>query len=331
MRPAIFITSVLTLSLLAGCAANTDSEGAVGDDAAENALTSRPDIDLKSTSDTSSVQAKLFNLMSTFKGDADLGISSGIDSPALFMKGGKEKSVSNRSVECHTSNLVHATVGKGVTTTTSFECTLSGFDKTRAGGALPSVVLGQGEKPLAGKLFALMAKGEQKGNLGVKRTSPVTQPSCCDMPVTTSFEVSDAHGTLACSQKTGGFVSIESAECTYTVKASDEVLVQKGTLFHSAGPGGETTGITAALEDGSQVELVVSAAQRKLVVDGRVARITGTATTLSGVETHNRPAINVSNLLVCPAANTPLDLMPPVSDDTLWIAHNCPDLGVITE
>ena len=55
------------------------------------------------------------------------------------------------------------------------------------------------------------------------------------------------------------------------------------------------------------------------------------AATLSGVETHNRPAIEVHKLVVCPAANTSLNCQPPVSadlsavcgSDRSWVQAKC--------
>jgi hypothetical protein len=47
------------------------------------------------------------------------------------------------------------------------------------------------------------------------------------------------------------------------------------------------------------------------------------------VETHDRPAIKVTNLLVCPAPHSTFDMMPPLTDNAAWMGTNCPDLDVI--
>ena len=217
MRTAILVSSLFALSALAGCTASTQTDDAA-QATGEDALISRPAIELTGSSDPASVQGKLFKLLSTFKDDADLEISSGIDSPAFFMKGAKEPKVSVRSLVCSESHLIHATVGVGVSNTSIHECTLDGFDRNRAGGSLPAVVLGQGEEPLAGKLFTLLSKGEKKGGLGVKRTSSTAPTPCCDMISTTSFEISDAAATLSCSLHSGGIAGISRAECTFARK-----------------------------------------------------------------------------------------------------------------
>ena len=55
---------------------------------------------------------------------------------------------------------------------------------------------------------------------------------------------------------------------------------------------------------------MLSDAQRNQFVDGRFARVTGSRTTLSGVETQNRAAISVFDMLTCPASGTTLDCVP---------------------
>jgi len=108
---------------------------------------------------------------------------------------------------------------------------------------------------------------------------------------------------------------------------SAETTVE-GKVEHVMGIGGETTGVAIYTDHGS-FELIVDAAERAKIVDGQKARVKGKKTTLSGVETHNRPAIDVSDLLVCPSAGY-IDCMPggPVadackSDNRSWIQDNC--------
>jgi hypothetical protein len=105
----------------------------------------------------------------------------------------------------------------------------------------------------------------------------------------------------------------------------------EGTVEHVMGIGGETTGVAIFTDNGSY-ELIVDAAERAKIVDGKKARVKGKKTTLSGVETHDRPAIDVSDLLVCPSAGY-INCMPggPVpeacqSDNRSWINANCEDV-----
>jgi hypothetical protein len=319
------LSSLAALSLLAGCAASTSESVADGQDD----ITASTKIELSSVADEASIQAKLYNLLDAFKGEADLGIAK--DVATLSMKGAREDGAPARSISCNESKLVHATLGQGVSTTSFFACTLAGFQTVRNGGQLPSVVLkDDASQPLAGKLFSLLLKGEQKGGLGVVKTSGDSHPPCCDMPISTTFAISDSTSTLSCTERAGGFAFIRSVECTLSKNDANEVEVQKGTLVHTVGIGGENTGFSAKIGN-NVVELVLGTPDMKQFVEGRVARITGSLTTLSGIETHDRPAIKVTNLLVCPAAHTTLNMMPPVSDDTLWISENCPDLGDVVQ
>lgn len=106
-----------------------------------------------------------------------------------------------------------------------------------------------------------------------------------------------------------------------------------GSLFSSAGIGGENTG--RSIKTGKDVfELVLDAELAKSFVDGKTARVTGTKTVLNGVETHDRPAIEVSDLLVCPNPGW-INCMParegrgPLcqADNRAWISDNCPGVG----
>src|SRR5262249_16940701 len=80
---------------------------------------------------------------------------------------------------------------------------------------------------------------------------------------------------------------------------------------HSVGIGGENTG--RSIKSGNDVfELVLDASEAALFVDGKLARVTGTKTFLSGIETHDRPAIDVKEILVCPNPTT-INCIPPVT------------------
>lgn len=104
-----------------------------------------------------------------------------------------------------------------------------------------------------------------------------------------------------------------------------------GTLKQSFGIGGENTGTSLATSSGV-MELVLSDAQRNQFVDGRNARVVGERRTLSGVETSNRPAIGVIDLLVCPAPGETLNCMPGPTvrlsnlcspDNQAWVVDKC--------
>lgn len=103
-----------------------------------------------------------------------------------------------------------------------------------------------------------------------------------------------------------------------------------GKLVHTMGIGGENTGASIATSQG-MLELVLDAGERAQFVDGKTARVRGTRTTLSGVETHNRPALDVSEMLVCPDAGT-VNCMPGPNvrlsslcamDNRSWVQSNC--------
>jgi hypothetical protein len=221
----IAISSIFALSTLVGCAASTPADS----DVSADEVTARPPINLTGSTDAGSVQAKLYKLLETFKDDQGLKISVGIESAAFFMQGGHE----SRSVTCTQSLLPSpVTVGGGgvapqgfpgfdpggVPTAPSFGCDLLGFDKVRNGGQLPfSVIPNEGESPLAGKLFELLRKGEQQGGLGVELTNKVDDPPCCDIPSSRTLTISDSRASLSCTQHTGGFAFIVTAECTYFV------------------------------------------------------------------------------------------------------------------
>jgi hypothetical protein len=207
------LAALPVLASLVGCAGSSEESADVAGD--ELNASARPRIELASTSDVHSVQATLFLLMDRLRDvDSTLGIESGVDSASLMLKGTAEEGVASRSVDCNTSKLIHAQIGVGASTTTFFHCTLDGFDKIRNGGSLPNVLLRSGESPLAAKLYALLAKGEQHGGFGVTKSGG-NLPPCCDIPTTTTYSVSDANGKLSCSMHAGGFAFMTHAECMY--------------------------------------------------------------------------------------------------------------------
>lgn len=160
------------------------------------------------------------------------------------------------------------------------------------------------------------------------------------------------HRTRSCRDRVEGPIVVSETNpgfpgpITMTMRAlsaTSELETLVGTVNHVMGIGGETTGVGFAVDGGGSFELVVNAEQRAAIVEGRKARVIGSKTTLSGVETRNRPAIQTKRLLVCPAPGTWYNMMPgprppmtipsPVVDDVgvdrdvTWELANCPDVN----
>lgn len=112
-----------------------------------------------------------------------------------------------------------------------------------------------------------------------------------------------------------------------------ETVTVTGKLVRSYGIGGENTG-TSIQENGGLTELVLDDAERAEFVAGKTARVKGTVTSLSGVETHDRRAIDVTDMLVCPNPGW-VNCMPGPqprgqlceSDNRAWIEANCQGVG----
>jgi hypothetical protein len=111
-----------------------------------------------------------------------------------------------------------------------------------------------------------------------------------------------------------------------SVKEDIEVT---GKLVRTLGIGGENTGASIASKEG-MFELVLDAGERGLFQAGKTARVRGTKTTLSGVETHDRPAIDVSDMFVCPDPGF-INCMPGPNvrlsracGEVSWVEQNCP-------
>jgi hypothetical protein len=101
-----------------------------------------------------------------------------------------------------------------------------------------------------------------------------------------------------------------------------------GKLVRSFGIGGENTGTSIATKEG-MLELVLDAGERNQFKAGKVARVRGTKTMLSGVETRNRPALDVSEMLVCPDPGF-VNCMPGpnvrlsnLCGNVSWVKDNC--------
>jgi len=84
-----------------------------------------------------------------------------------------------------------------------------------------------------------------------------------------------------------------------------------------------------ATESG-MIELILDPGERNQFVDGKRARVKGKLTTLSGVETHDRPAVDVSAMLVCPNPGW-INCMPGPTvrpggycgENRSWVQANC--------
>jgi hypothetical protein len=118
--------------------------------------------------------------------------------------------------------------------------------------------------------------------------------------------------------------------CALECRPAQTVTVQ-GTLFQSFGIGGENTG-TSIQTATEFLELVLDDGERNQFVADRVARVKGSRVLLSGVETQNRPAIDVTELLVCPIPGTVLNCMPGPTvrlssicsgEKRAWVSQNC--------
>lgn len=143
-----------------------------------------------------------------------------------------------------------------------------------------------------------------------------------------SCDPGDTESQSACAPNEGASCSSKSM-CGRTIycRKSADVEVE-GTLKKTAGIGGENTG--ASIQTASGLTELVLDDHAAEFVDGRFAKVTGKKTTLSGVETHDRPAIEVKALLVCPAPNAVIDCMPPIApgnticgQDRAWIQAKC--------
>ena len=133
----------------------------------------------------------------------------------------------------------------------------------------------------------------------------------------------------------GGGISVSLAEVKDLTPAPVLETTVEGDLFRSFGIGGENTG--ASIKTANEVfELVLDDAQRVRFVSGQKARLTGKKTLLSGVETHDRSALLVSKLLVCPVERMTINCMPPVApggfcsnEDGAWLQANCANVLVV--
>ncbi|MBX3230263.1 MAG: hypothetical protein KIT84_03985 [Labilithrix sp.] len=106
--------------------------------------------------------------------------------------------------------------------------------------------------------------------------------------------------------------------------------VVEGKLASVMAIGGETTGY-AVMTDSGMVELVLDAGEKNQFVDGKKARVKGRKTTLTGIETGVRTALDVSSMLVCPNEGW-INCMPGpgvrlsnlcAAENRSWVQANC--------
>jgi len=153
-----------------------------------------------------------------------------------------------------------------------------------------------------------------------------------------SIKITDNRARLCENVVAAAIVVEEDGNTKYS---SDEpptaAVTVEGDLFHSVGIGGENTGSSIRTSNGT-FELVLDDGERNQFVDGRHARVTGKKTTLSGVETHNRPAIDVESMLVCPSSGTTLNCMPGPNvrlsslcsaDNRSFVQASCPGVNYV--
>jgi hypothetical protein len=142
--------------------------------------------------------------------------------------------------------------------------------------------------------------------------------------------------TRLCENVVAGAIEVEETtpegsvqKYSYDAPPSTTVTVE-GELVATMGIGGENTG--ASIKTASEtLELVLDPGERNQFVDGKKARVTGKKTTLSGVETSNRPAIEVESMLVCPNPGS-VNCMPGPNvrlsnlcapDNRSWVEASC--------
>lgn len=148
---------------------------------------------------------------------------------------------------------------------------------------------------------------------------------------TWSLKLTD-HRSRVCRDIVPALIVIEETHGSITTKLySQDVKPQtdavlEGELASVMGIGGESTGV-AIMTDEGMFELLLDASERARFVDGKRARLKGKKTTLSGVETHDRPAFDVSDMLVCPNAGwvncMPGGPVPAACSEREWIRANC--------
>jgi hypothetical protein len=142
--------------------------------------------------------------------------------------------------------------------------------------------------------------------------------------------------TRLCENVVAGAIEVEETsprgtvqKYSYDAPPSTTVTIE-GELVATMGIGGENTGVSIKTSS-ETLELVLDSGERNQFVDGRKARVTGKKTTLSGIETHDRAAIDVESMLVCPSPGS-INCMPGPNvrlssacapDNRSWIQASC--------
>lgn len=157
----------------------------------------------------------------------------------------------------------------------------------------------------------------------------------------TEIRITDNRGRL-CRDLVEAKIIVEETRDGQTVKrysadgAAAEQVTVTGKLVRSFGIGGENTG-TSIQEGAGLTELVLDDGERNQFEDGKTARVKGRVVYLSGVETHNRRAIDVAEMLVCPSPGQ-IGCMPAPNvrlsslcsgENRTWVEAHCPGVDYV--
>ena len=121
---------------------------------------------------------------------------------------------------------------------------------------------------------------------------------------------------------------------TTTLYAGDpEPMTVTGTFETMYAICGETTGFGIVTEEKGTFELFFHGGEQDQFEEGSVAWVVGERTLLQGLCTQDRPAIDVTDMLVCPSSGS-VDCMPPspkpklcTPDAQEWVSANCPGVS----
>lgn len=128
--------------------------------------------------------------------------------------------------------------------------------------------------------------------------------------------------------------AITTTKYSHDGAPAGQTVTLEGTLTSTMGIGGENTGrsIKTATE---MVELILDPGEQNQFVEGKKARAKGEIKLLSGVETRNRKALDVKEMLVCPNPGY-VNCMPGpnvrlsnlcAAENRSWITANCPGVS----
>jgi hypothetical protein len=147
--------------------------------------------------------------------------------------------------------------------------------------------------------------------------------------------------TRLCENVVAGAIEVEETtprgtvmKYSYDAPPEGETVTVEGDLVATMGIGGENTGVSIKTAN-ETIELVLDDGERNQFSDGKHAKVTGKRTTLSGVETRNRPALDVESMLVCPNPGY-VNCMPGPnrrlsnlcsSENRTWAEASCPGVS----